>query len=180
METFKTTSSFKTIASKIEKEKIYSYFEAHGFKTKEKANNHFLFYKKGSLLEGWKMNPLDWESEIELYIEEDQIRLTYVVEGLYITPMPFKALYNGFLDRFANYIRRDSSYHLENKIAVRKAKRQLFGINLFYLLSILLTFTVIGVLEDVFDSKAIRVLLLIGALFLLEKGVNSYLENKYS
>lgn len=157
METFKTTRSFKIMPPKIEKEKICNYFEAYGFKTKEKANNHFLFYKKSSLLEGWKMNPLDWESEIELYLEEDQIRLTYIVEGLYITPIPFKSLYTGFLHQFANHIRRNTSHRLENKIAIRKAKRQLLGINLFYLLGMLLAFSIIGILENVFDSKAIGI-----------------------
>jgi len=180
MEPFKTSRSFKTIPSKIEKEKIYKYFEAYGFKAEQKSNNQFLFYKKGSLLEGWKMNPLNWESEIELFISGDEIRMTYVVEGLYITPIAFKSLYHGFLERFVSNLQHNTSYRLENKIALKKAKQQLLGINLFYLLCILITFTVIGVLEDMFHSKAIGFLLLVGALFFLEKGLNAFLENKYS
>ena len=56
-----------TISNNFEtKEKLKSYFKSYDFEQIKDENENLIFVKKGSILNGWKFNPLNWETKIEI------------------------------------------------------------------------------------------------------------------
>ena len=69
MNSFSKEYSFK-IENDNSVERLTSYLTKYHFKLKHKSNSKLIFLKKFSLLEGWKINPISWESEIVIYLLE--------------------------------------------------------------------------------------------------------------
>ena len=178
MYNFKTKRSFKANSEKITHHKIVRYFKEYGFLIKEKGTNNYLFYKKSTWLEGWKMNPLQWESEIQVFIINDEIQISYNVAGVYVSPYAFKDLYNSFLANFENYIIKNDSFILENKSLVKAAKNQLCMYYGILLIGVWLAYSIAMFFNKFFGSFFFGMLVLYGVCRLFEKLLNYYIENK--
>lgn len=178
MEIFTTTKKFDVKPEKITHHKIIRYFRDYGFKLKHESENKYLFFKKRTLLEGWKMNPLNWESEVRVEIVEENLKITYKVEGLYITPLAFSRLYHTFLNKFENYIIKNDDYKIDNTTIIKKAKKELYMYYGFMLLTILLGIVLSSFLKNTLESEVLGTLVFISFIALTGKLLNNYLENK--
>ena len=176
MKIYKHTLVFDFKPKENFKQKAINYFSEYGFIYTDKGDSHLFFYKKSNFFEGWKMNPLNWESEIELLLDQNTIQITYKIVGLYITPKAFKTLYISFITNFKEYLISNKSYFLENKIQIKQAKQKL---GLYYV--ILLMILLFGIfLSRMFIGGFFGVFLFIGIAYYSESVLNNYLEKKFS
>ena len=179
MKKFKKHTRFKVFSSTNLEEKMKNYFSIYNFKSKKNSENEFVFFKKSSFFEGWKFNPLHWESTIKITIKDNKVYLSYFVEGLYITPFAFSKLYNSFIDNFENYIIQNKKFEVENSNEIKLAKTYLIR---YYL--VILTGILIGVIgaklsSNYFDTRIIGFLIIISCARMSEVLLNKYLSKKY-
>lgn len=180
MHSFIKTYFIKLDETKIEKEKIISYFTNYQFSFKKVEEDKLTFTKKSNLFEGWKMNPLDWSSEINISIQNSELKIKYIVAGVYVTPIAFTKLYDSFINSFKAYIFDKSSHNLTDEISIQKAKKQLLNYYLILIVGVLLSFTLSMFLDDFLKSRIFQFIALFLMFKLTESILNKYLNNKYS
>ncbi|MCG8729829.1 hypothetical protein, partial [Tenacibaculum finnmarkense] len=52
------------------KSNLKNYFESDGFIAVENEKDQLLFTKKSTLLDGWKLNILNWEAKINIEVKQ--------------------------------------------------------------------------------------------------------------
>ena len=63
--------------------KIITFFQCYNFELLEINNESVLKFKnKGSLLDGWKSNPLDWKSEISIIFNQNSLEVIFNIDTL--------------------------------------------------------------------------------------------------
>jgi len=159
--------------------KASQYFSKYNFKEDIVNENHVMYSRKASFLEGWKMNPLHWESLIDVTVENTTVNITYKVFGLYITPRAFKTLYSGFIANFKESLNKNTDQTLENKALIIEAKQRLTYIYLVYVFAIVIGIFLGGLVKNWLDGSIFSILIFLGTYFIAQRGINEYLENKY-
>ena len=124
-------------------EKLTQYFELYNFKKKSESTNTFTFFKKSSLVDGWKMNPLNWESRITVIQNFDILSITYYVPGnMQITPIAFQKLYADFIGNLDLFINGNQNFTESNALQIALAKQKLTKYYLKVLLGITFGFII--------------------------------------
>ena len=60
---------------------IITFFQFHNFELLEINNESVLKFKnKGSILDGWKSNPLDWKSEISILFNQNSLEVIFSID----------------------------------------------------------------------------------------------------
>lgn len=169
-----------TVSNNAEiKQKLKSYFKSYDFEQVNDEPKNLHFVKKESILDGWKFNPLNWESKIDITLtENNNVIINHIVySNGFLTPIAFNSLFEKFLlnlEQFVNFnINHKSSNNQEIKLAKVKALK-------FY--GILILGVVVGAYLGTMLSSALGIKLL-GTLGIIlgaiatEKIMNNYLEN---
>lgn len=175
MSPFEKEFGFKTENGQLSSKKLKNYFTKYNFKLREDQNNKIIFFKKFSFLQGWHINPLNWESEIVIYISDKIIKIKYTNYGnATITPFAFENLFNLFFNNLELYLTKSTNYELNNQTIIKKAKQKV----LFHFLIIaacICFFILLGIFfKQEFNSEFLNKFgILIGAIFSL-KLINQY------
>jgi len=107
-------------------EKLTQYFELYNFKKNRESANRCTYFKKSSLLDGWKMNPLDWGSKITIAHNLDKLSITYYVSGnMQITPIAFEKLFSEFINSLDLFINGNHNFIESNALQIALAKQKL-------------------------------------------------------
>jgi hypothetical protein len=142
-----------TLKSNTEFEnKLDHYSQLYSFKKIKEDSNKFIFYKKWSLFDCWKTNPLNWKSKIEItQLENHKISVNYFVDGnAQITPIAFSSLFNNFILNFENYVNKNAAFKNDNDLRISLAKKRILN---FFLLILLGAF--VGLVVGFFMEKYI-------------------------
>lgn len=163
------------------RDKMKHYFEAYHFKITKYNIEELVFVKKWSLLAGWRLNPLNWESVVEVtFAENDKVHIhfTAVTNG-YITPVAFAALYESYLLNLERYLNENIEFVAKNAISIKKAKVDALKYH-----GILLAGLLIGAAFGIVVAQATEIKLFgyigifLGVIF-IERILNNYLEKTY-
>ena len=171
--------SFSINSPRVFSSKTSQYFSDYNFKEDIVNENHVMYSRKASFLEGWKMNPLHWESLIDVTIENTTVNITYKVFGLYITPKAFRTLYSGFIDNFNIFLNKNTTQNIENKTLIKEAKQRLSYIYLVYVFAIVMGIFLGDLVKNWLGDSIFGILIFLGTYFIAQRGINEYLENKY-
>ncbi|MDG1040684.1 MAG: hypothetical protein P8H13_00195 [Polaribacter sp.] len=161
------------------KRSLKEYFQYYNFEFKEEEKNQFTFYKKHSLLNGWKFNPLNWESKIYIKTTNNKLEINYTNEGNgQITPFAFVSLFSSFFNNLKLFLTNSIDYKEKNNIAIKKARRKIF-LSFLMILASVACFAILGdFVSKNFNVRFLRVLsIIIGSLFSL-KMINHYWISK--
>ena len=122
------------------KNKIKQYLDVYNFEQKKDSNNHLVFIKEGGLLNGWKFNPLNWESEINIKLYENKraiIQHTVLANG-FLTPIAFTTLFKSFLINLEQFVNHNINFQENNSWQIKLAKRRVFKYHGLVIIGILL------------------------------------------
>ncbi len=111
------------------KGKIKQYFKTYNFEQKT-DNNHLVFVKKWSLLNGWKFNPLNWETKINVKLTKTKnnkaiINHTVISNG-FLTPIVFSTLFKSFLLNLEQFVNQHINFKEKNNTQIKLAKKKVF------------------------------------------------------
>ena len=169
-----------TISNNSEtKEKLKSYFKSYDFEQVKDENEKLLFVKKWSILNGWKFNPLNWETKIDIKLtENNKVIINHIVHSNgFLTPIAFKSLFEKFLLNLEQFVEFDIKHKPNNIQEIKLAKEKVFKYH-----GILILGTVVGMFLGIIISNATGIKLLgtvgiIVGTIATEKIMNKYLEN---
>lgn len=139
----------KKITVKVEtnnnlKHKLKQYFKFYGFDFSENDQNSFVFFKKFSFLDGWKYNPLNWESKVDIKLSKNTLEINYINEGnSHITPYAFNDLFISFFNNLESYLNTSTDFKEKNKTEIKKAKKKILFQFLIIIISVI-CFALIG------------------------------------
>ena len=157
-------------------EKLTQYFELYNFKLNRESSNTYTFFKKSSLLDGWKMNPLDWGSRVTVIHTSDILKITYYVAGnMQITPIAFEKLFSEFINNLNLFINGNQSFTQSNSLEVALAKQKLAKYYLKVLLGVTFGFIVGFFIENLTGTHYLKTI----CVFLSFFWDNKIIESKY-
>ncbi|WP_439130166.1 hypothetical protein [Polaribacter sp.] len=160
-------------------EKLIRYFELYDFKKNKIDNNEFTFYKKWSLFDGWKTNPLNWKSKLIIKQFEDKLIIDYAVDGNgQITPIAFESLFENFITNLIQYLNTNKDFVKSNAQEIAKAQKKIIKFFLFIILGIGLGFIVGYLFEKLTDSKIIGTFTMLASGYLSLKILNNLILEK--
>jgi hypothetical protein len=181
MEDYKTIFEFNLKDTFALKDKLKLYFEFYDFKLKNDENNNFDFVKKGSMLDGWKINPLNWESKITIKISEnDKVNTSYTaMSNGSISPIAMTPLYENFLSNLERFINYKEDFKDKNEVQIAKARKKVLKYYALVVLGIVLGSFLGAMLSHITEIKLFGYLgIILGALGTM-KLINRYtLKNK--
>ena len=126
MTPFKKEFVFKIENNSTIVEKLKNYFKIYSFQFKKNENKDLVFFKKFSFFQGWKINPLNWESKITISISDNNISIKYTNEGnAHITPFAFENLFNTFFKNLELYLNKSIPFEANNQTEIKKAKQKI-------------------------------------------------------
>jgi hypothetical protein len=138
-------------------EKLTQYFELYNFKINRESSNTYTFSKKSSLLDGWKMNPLDWGSRITIIHGSDTLVITYYVSGnSQITPIAFEKLFSEFINNLNLFINGNQNFTQSNALEIALAKQKLAKYYLKIFLGITFGFIIGFIIENLTGTQYLR------------------------
>ena len=160
------------------KNKLRKYFNGYNFKV-IKNETEFIFEKKRSILDGWKLNILNWESKIRIeFVKNNKIVIYHkvITNGLgVITPIAFSSLFVKFLNNLETYLNKNKPYERKNIELIRLGRVKLLKYSVILILGMLIAFYLGDFLEKITDAKIFRYLGIIIGILITEKIMNNYL-----
>ncbi len=160
-------------------EKLKRYFELYNFKQNKISNNEFTFYKKWSLLDGWKTNPLHWKSKITIKQIDTKLFIDYNVDGNgQITPIAFGELFEGFIQNLIQYLNTNKDFEKSNAQQIAIAQKKIMTFFLLITLGIGLGFIVGFFFEKLLGSKIIGYISVLAGGYLPLKFINNSILEK--
>lgn len=77
-------------------------------------------------MNGWKINPLNWEAKIDIkLVENNRMQIKHrVVSNGYLTSMVFTDLFENFLINVKEFINQDKDFIMNNLRQIKLAKRK--------------------------------------------------------
>lgn len=151
MKTFENTYQIELKSLEDFEQKTLTYFEPYNFITEKKEKNKISLSKKSSVWDGWKMNPFNWESIINIKIKNNSAKLSYKVEGVYLSTAIFSGFYNSFIANYMHYINSGKSVENENAVLIKKAKKQSIIYNI-----ILLILVIVGIIAGNYLATIVK------------------------
>ena len=162
---YSNSFSISTPDKIVDINKLITRFEDEGFTQKSSESSVIVLERKGSVLDGWKLDPATWESTIKIIAKEHyEYDLTYRFHGIYVTPIAFADYYNAYFEDILSS--NDIKKSIEKRFQVKRKKAK--GKVLYYYILILIGLTAFGglgvALAAYFDIKYFGYLgILVGA-----------------
>ncbi|MCK0131922.1 hypothetical protein MWU59_10465 [Flavobacteriaceae bacterium F08102] len=159
---------------------LQTYFDTYHFSQGESTNDHFVFYKKGSILDGWKLNPLNWQSTVTIeLIHKNTLSVQYTVPGTnVINPLAFSELYNAFLLNLEQYLVHQNDFVEKNAEQVARAKKNISRYYGILFLGVMVSFGIGTLVQNMTGNQLTgQITSIIGAL-LSVKLLNKNLINR--
>ena len=130
MEKYNNNFEFTVSNNSKTKEKLKSYFKSYDFEQVKDENENLLFVKKWSILNGWKFNPLNWETKIDIKLSENnKVIINHIVHSNgFLTPNAFKSLFEKFLLNLEQFVEFNIK-HKPNNIQEIKLAKENFDFN---------------------------------------------------
>ena len=179
MEPYKETFQIKTTETISVVSKLRHYLTGYDFIEQQADDRHLVFVKKFSFFQGWQFNPLNWESQLDIDLEEGHgVKIMYQVEGNgFLTPHGFTGLFRGFIEYLGSYLLHDVDYRAGNQKLIKKANNKVLTA-LAYVLggTAISTFIAIS-LNEITDLKFLGYVGLFGGTYLALQIVNRWLFN---
>ena len=178
MKTYTQIYTFKIDHPARFKEKLNQYLAAYNFELQSDSADRIIYIKKGSFFDGWKLNPLNRKSTIEIDLTQNKkVSIQFEIDGIYITPIVFATLFDAFFYNLEQFVNYNSDFKEINHHEIVKAKKKM----LTYL-GVILLGAVIGLLIGIAISKAIGLKLfeyagIIFGVMATEKFLNEKLNN---
>jgi hypothetical protein len=172
---------FSTHGNHHARDKMKHYFEAYNFKITKENDEQFVFAKKWSILVGWRLNPLNWESVVEVtFREKDKLHVhhTAATSG-YITPVAFATLYESYLLNLERYLNENIDFVGTNAAAINKAKVDVMKYHGILLVGLLIGSAVGIAVAQATEIKLLGYLGIFLGVILTERIMNNYLEKTY-
>jgi len=172
---YKKQYTFKIENSTTLKTRLNHYFKQYDFLFEEVAENQFIYFKKFSFLDGWKMNPLSWESKVVITIKNNTLSIDYYNEGnAQITPFAFDYLFSEFFKNLELYINQTINFEIKNQVAIQKAKQKIVK-HFFIIIASVFAFVLLGMyLKETFNSNFVGYFSVIIGSYLSLKLINDY------
>lgn len=150
MEVYKKAITIKVENDSDFKRKLKAYFQFYNFQFKDQEENKLVFFKKKSFLSGWKYNPLNWESIVNIKITNNNLEISYINEGnAQITPFAFDELFTSFFHNLELYLNKSIDFKEKNNIEIKKVKKRV----IFQFLILLLSIICFGLIGKFFLQK---------------------------
>lgn len=110
------------------KEKLREYFKFYNFQMKEISETEIEFYKKGSLFQDWRFNPLNWESKCVIKeTDPETLHILYSNQGnSSLTPSGFQFLFQNFINNIEGYLITKKDFKISNQKNIKIAKKRIF------------------------------------------------------
>ncbi|NJN50048.1 MAG: hypothetical protein HC798_01835 [Polaribacter sp.] len=128
---------------------------------------------------GWKLNPLEWESKIEFNIKNNKIKIKYLTDGIYITPVAFSNLYNNFINNFIDNLLSNKSYKTENDQIINSAKKRVLLFSFVFFFIGVLIILLSNYVTTIIKNRLVGLLFIGASIYASEKLINGYLVKKH-
>ncbi|WP_435415821.1 hypothetical protein [Polaribacter aestuariivivens] len=162
-------------------EKLKEYFHFYNFNVKEISETEIEFYKKGSLFQGWRFNPLNWKSKCVIKITNSKtLNIIYTNQGnLSLSSNGFEFLFENFINNIESYLNTNKDFKISNQEKIKIAKKRIFISFLIGLVGIILGGILGNYIGNLIGIKGLfrYVGMYIGGFGFL-KLVNQYFENR--
>lgn len=134
------------------------------------------------MLDGWKINPLNWKSKIEIkHTNNRQISIKYYVDGnAHITPIAFTPLFDDFILNLHNYIDKNNDFKSLNNQKISLAKKKTANFMFLLLIGTFAGLCVGFLIEKYIGGKFSAHFAVPIAAILSLKLLNNCLKEKYS
>ena len=161
------------------KKKLMKYFTSYNLTKVKDENSTIILEKKWSLLDGWKLNILNWETKIGINLDENnkvKINHKVITNGFgYITPIAFSSLFEKYLINLEKFINQNESFERKNNELIKLGKVKMLKYIGILIVGILIGFYFGYILENLTEIKLFGYVgIIIGAL-VSEKILNNYL-----
>lgn len=139
--------------------KIILYLNSYDFQLLEQNSGQMVFAKKWSLREGWRFNPLNWESKLKIKRSSDgQVEIAYsVMNNGMLSPLLFASLYSHFIANLGKFLNNDIDFKKFNRTVIKIATSKAIGITAFFVFLIMVGFLVGIAFEEMVGIKYISV-----------------------
>lgn len=129
--------------------KVINYFKQSGFKVANTSEDKLRFTHSGSVFDNWKINPLQWGSEITIQLEGKKVIANFSVDtDSHMNTAEQTNVWTVFINNFKLFLTHNIDFKTENEKAVALVKSSIAD----YLGWMILGFAA-GVLIDVMFFK---------------------------
>ncbi|WP_370407858.1 hypothetical protein [Tenacibaculum dicentrarchi] len=164
------------------KSNLKNYFESDGFIAVENEKDQLLFTKKSTLLDGWKLNILNWEAKINIEVKQkDNVVIHHNVKTKgfgFITPVAFSRLFEKYLYHLESYINNNECYKSKNIELIKLGKIKMLKYIALLILGIFTGLCLGSVLENMTGIELLGYLGIIIGFKGTEIMMNKYLIKK--
>jgi len=163
-------------------QKLKHYLTTYHFLEDSVDDTNFVFYKKGSILDGWKINPLNWQSKLTATLDKDQcLHVHYTVPSHnVINPVVFTALYDGFLTNLEAYIVHDKAVEADNSERISGAKKNMLRYYGIMFVGVIIAFLLGTLVQEMTGNQLYGQLVSIGLALLSVRMLNTVLLHRVS
>jgi hypothetical protein len=179
MEKYNNNFEFTVSNNSKTKEKLKSYFKSYHFEQVKDENENLLFVKKWSISNGWKFNPLNWETKIDIKLSENnKVIINHIVHSNgFLTPNAFKSLFEKFLLNLEQFVEFNIKHKPNNIQEIKLAKEKVFKYHGILILGVVVGMFLGIILSTATGIKLLGTLGIIVGAIATEKIMNKYLEN---
>jgi F0F1-type ATP synthase assembly protein I len=159
------------------KEKLKSYFKSYDFEQVKDEKENLLFVKKWSILNGWKFNPLNWETKINIKLtENNKVIINHIVHSNgFLTPIAFKSLFEKFLSNLEQFVEFNEKHKTKNIQEIKLAKEKVYKYHGILILGILIGLFLGIIMTNITGIKLLGTVGIIVGAITTEKIMNKYL-----
>ncbi|WP_292944561.1 hypothetical protein [Olleya sp. UBA1516] len=184
MKEYHNSFEFQINNNAVTKDKLIHYFQNNNLKI-IKDETDLVFEKKGSIFDGWKLNVLNWESNIKVKsVDNHKIVIHHTVKTYgfgVITPIAFSSIFETYIDNLKQYIINNESFEKKNNELVKLGRIKLLKYIVILILGILAGLYFGTVLKNLTHIKLFGYLGIFCGALITQIVINSYLiKNKNS
>ncbi|WP_179344671.1 hypothetical protein [Winogradskyella ursingii] len=163
------------------KRKLEYYFDYYNFDQIENNKNEFVFEKKWSLSNGWKFNPLDWETTIKIKLIENRMAIIKydVISNGVLSSVAFSSLFETFICNLEKFINQEIDFKKKNIKCIRLAKQKVYKYHGILIVGIISGLSLGVILTNLTGKTFFGTLGVVMGAIITEKLINSYLLKQY-
>ena len=160
--------------------RIKYYFEFYGFNFSKENKNNFLISKKSSVFDGWKFNPLNWESIIYIeLIDEKEVLINYRNEGNgSFDPSVYPDLFDIFFTNLISFVSKKTEFKDKNQNAIKKAKMKFLAFIPAIIFGSIIGFYLASYFYKLTELKIFGLMLIVICIMTSLKLMNIYIKRK--